>query len=442
MPAVVKESPELLVSPTIVAEGWHGELVVRGEYAHTRFLPSVCYKVSLASTFFHAVGGRRKLPLALTACADQDGTLRVPFAPDIAGAWTARIESEQDSRKHLPIMLALYVLPGALSGLRAYIGELHSHSARSDGTQEPAYPPMRARTYGYDFFALTDHWCYDSSAEMIRAVGKSLGSRMLLLNGEEMHPERELLRLPAEEQPHFHHYHYAAIGHTASVRDAFLASPERTQREVAAIAAQIGARGVTPAVDLLPYAEGVWKVRKAKELGGIVLFSHPYWATPVNLDAGAIEQTFRDREYDAVEALSSADASSYMPNRWYRTGADGTPDPAVGVSDAHSWNESATQSCFTLVVAERLDPESVLEAVRKGRSVACRPDDPPTLVGPLELVDLAAFYLRHVLPKRRRITSLQGALALSRLRGGAYSQELVDALDKDLDAFDALVWGK
>lgn len=440
MPATVQETPELSISPTIMTEGWDGELIVRGEYLHTRFLPSTTYSVSLTSTFFYATVPRRKSPITVSAVSDSNGELHIPFVPDISGEWILKIESEHDGRKHLPVTIACYVLPRELSGFRLYMGELHAHSTGSDGTQQPAYPPMRARTFGYDFFALTDHWNYQSSVEMIRTVGTNLGSRMLLLRGEEMHPERELLQMPPDEQPHGHHYHYTAIGHTESVRDAFLQGGETVRQEVSDIAEELAARGVQKTVDLLPYAEGVWKIRKAREFGGIVLFAHPYWATPVNLDAGAIEQTFRDREYDAVEVLSRADSSSFMPNRWYRTAAEGSPDPAVGVSDSHSSAESVEPSCFTMVLANRLDRESVLEAVRHGRCVACRPDDPPTLVGPPELVDLATFYLAHVLPRRRRITSLQGDIALSGLRGGACSQEMIDALDADLDAFDVSIW--
>jgi hypothetical protein len=34
----------------------------------------------------------------------------------------------------------------------------------------------------------------------------------------------------------------------------------------------------------------------------------------------------------------------------------------------------------------------------------------------------------------------QGNLALSRLRGGGFSQDIVDALDADLDELDRSIW--
>jgi len=430
-----------MISPMIISEGWEGTLTIRGEYPHARFEPMEEYTVEFKSTYFHATNPRRKMPIIRTVTAKKDGSLAVPFAPDIEGEWIVRIEPVKEQPKSRAVVQALYVLSRQLRGYRAYIGDLHAHSTRSDGAQIPAYPPARARTLGYDFFALTDHWCYDSSNEMIRETGKSLGSKMLLLNGEEMHPEKELLTTPQEEQPHAHYYHYVAVGHSAGVREAFFADEEKSKREVRQIAAELEERGVEKGVDLLPYAEGVWKLRKAKELGGVTVFAHPYWATPVNLDIGSLEQTLRDGEVDAVEALSRADSSSHTPNRLSSGGFNGHTYPVVGVSDSHNWYGTPENPHCTFLLAPELSRGALLEAVREGRSVACRMSTPPLLVGPFQYTDLAVFYIDHILPRRRRITALQGNLALSKLRGGAFSQEIIDRLDRDLRELDEAIWG-
>lgn len=421
----------------IVAEGFRGTVRLYGEFEHTRFLPRVSYTVEMRSTFINA-SGRRKAPLVTDCVADDGGSLTVPFEPDMAGEWSFIVSSEDDKRKHTPVTVVAFVQSPALFGLRPYIGELHSHSTRSDGTQTPAYPPSRARTFGYDFFALTDHWFYDSSNEMISDIGDTLGKRMLLLNGEEFHPEKELLRTPVKDQPHAHHYHYTAIGHRSGVREAFQAGGESSEAEVETIASELRERGVGAMVDVRPYAEGVWKIRKVHELGGIAIFPHPYWATPINLDAGAIEQILADREVDAVEIFTTVDHSSFMQNRWRN--ADGEPLPAVGVTDSHNWNSETPDLSFTLVMAEQLTKEAVLGGIKAGRSVACRIRNPDLLVGPFELIPFATFYLDHVLPMRRRVMALQGYLSLSRLRGGAFSQDFTDALDDELDALDTSIW--
>jgi hypothetical protein len=440
MPYVVQESPESVVAPRVVPEGWKGTLRVGGEYEHARLRPGASYSYELLSMFFHATGDRRKAPVKGTATADASGVLVVPFEPDIRGEWVLTVDSTEGGQRNIPMKVAVYVLSPELYRFRPYLGDLHSHSTSSDGKQQAAYVPMRARTYGFDFFALTDHWSYASSVEMKRQVGRMLGSRMLLLPGEEMHPERELLREPERPGGHFHHYHYVAVGHRASVRDAYLADPERSRLEVRRIAEEIEQRGVEDGLDLLPYAEGVWKLRKAKELGALTIYSHPYWCHPVNLDAAAIEQSFADGEADAVEAISTADLLSYMPNRLVSLAARKGPVPVVGVSDGHDWQESLPLRCCTLVMAGELGEAAIFDAIRAGRSVACRMTDPPQLVGPLELVDFAMYYLNRILPRRRRVTSLQGSLALSALRSGAFSQDVVDRLDADLEALDRSMW--
>ena len=82
---------------------------------------------------------------------------------------------------------------------------------------------------------------------------------MLLINGEEMHPDREVAKTP------YIHYHYVAFGQRSGVHDAFISAGENWKSEIDELASEIAERGVDPRMDLLPYAEGVWKLRKARE---------------------------------------------------------------------------------------------------------------------------------------------------------------------------------
>ncbi len=457
MPSIVEESTEFVVSPKIVPDTWKGTVRITGDYEHTRFLPGVDYAYELTSMFFSATSDRKNRTIGGETRADDTGALSIPFEPDMSGEWLLTIRSRDESgdeRKTVPMTVGLYVLPDRLRGFRPYIGELHAHSTASDGRQEPAYPAMRARALGLDFFALTDHRSYDSSVRMIRDIGARLGSRMVLLRGEELHPERGEILGENGDDGHAHKYHYVAVGHHSSVRDAILEGGEAVKREVKAIAEELRRRGFDDDIDIEPYAEGVWKLRKTRELGGIGIYCHPYWAYPVNLDSGAIRRTLRDREFDAVEAISRADFTSYTTNLLLESAAAGiagaaetagpagttepfSPIPMVGVSDAHDWQESIPLQYCTFIMAEHrsaagLSAEDVLDSIRSGRCVACRMSEPPELLGPVELVDFASFYLRRILPIRRRIMSLQGNLALSSLRGGPFSQDLIDALDEDL----------
>ena len=177
MPYSPTDSPEYYLFPRIVTEGWSGSLRLGGDYHHTKLLPGAEYSYEIQSSFFAATGHGKKTAITGKAKASDLGELFIPFKPDITGEWLLRVSSEMDNRKNLPLLLGLYVLQKSLSPYRAFIGDLHSHSMASDGVQEPAYPPMRARTFGYDFFALTDHRNFAPSVEMIKTVGKKTTER-------------------------------------------------------------------------------------------------------------------------------------------------------------------------------------------------------------------------------------------------------------------------
>ena len=244
-----------------------------------------------------------------------------------------------------------------------------------------------------------------------------------------------------EEPPaHFHYYHYVSVGHSESVRDRFLRDRERSSREVGEIAAEVKAREPVSGLDVESYAEGVWKMRRAREWGGLVLYCHPYWAWSLNLDEAAREQTFQDWEFDAVEALSRADASSVMPNRWAAEWAAGRRLPAVGVSDLHDWGPGSRFRHCTYVMAESLSKEGVFDAVLANRCLAYEDTGTPRFVGPLKLVDFAEFYFLRILPLKRRIMSLEAALAFSSLRGVPCSPSVLESVDSALEDLETALW--
>lgn len=443
MPSLRTYSSEYSLFPRVVPAGWSGELVVTGDYLHTRFQEGVEYWYELQSTFYDASGSRLKEPMAGAVTPDADGRLVIAFAPDGLGEWQLTIDTEQIKSRNLPCKLGLFAQAEEWYGYRPYIGELHSHSTGSDGGQEPAYVPVRGRSFGMDFFALTDHRNFQAALEMKEKLGGALGERMVLMAGEELHPEPEDVGDGDHPAIHSHRYHYVSIGQSQSVRDACLSDPGAAAREIQAIAEELRSRGVEEGLDVRGYAEGVWKLRKARELGGTTLFAHPYWGGwPINLDRASIEQSLRDREAHAVEALSRADPSSFMDSRLIELAAEGITWPLVGVSDGHNWNASSPFSYCTLVMAEGLSPAGVLEAIRAGRSVACRLGDPPQYLGPLALVEFAGFYMDSILPLKRDRMALQAQLVFSFLRGGPFNRELVHQIDAELAALEQQLWAE
>jgi hypothetical protein len=438
MAHIIPDSSDYHMEPRVVPEGWSGRLRVRGEYLHTEFQQGVRYAYTLQSFYVLATGDRRRKPVCGVREPEPDGTLEIPFSPDTYGEWMLTIGYEDEHRtRNVPCNLGVYVLPERWWKYRPYIGELHAHSTGSDGTQEPLCVALRGRRAGFDFFALTDHRNFTTSTEMLRRGRELLGDGMLLLTGEEMHPEKdEETGTPVYD----HQYHYVSVGHTQSVRDAYLEDEARSGAEVAAIVEEVRRRGPVNDLDLAAYAEGLWKLRKAKELGGLTLYCHPYWAWPLNLDRPSIDEMFANFETDAVEAFSRADPSSLMTNRLLQRGRTEGTLPVVGVSDVHDWHESTDLEYCTFVMAEERSRQSLLNGIREGRSVACRKQDTWQFLGELELTDFAAFYFARLHRLRTRVTQLQADLALASLRGSASSPELILRLNEELGKLDACLW--
>jgi len=431
MPSTPPDVAGYEMFPRVVPEGWSGKLRVNGEYAHTKLIPGVKYDYRLKSMRWYADTKRNIGPITGSVKANSRGGLAVPFKPDVPGEWVLEVTSEDRSGRVLPT-LGLYVIEPKHCGLRPYIGDLHAHSTGSDGRQEPAYVAIRAREVGFDFFALTDHGNFKSSGEMIRKTQDKLGKSMLLIRGEELHMTDC-------------YFHYVGLGHKRGIED-FRQKDEATwRREVAEIVAELKARPTVPRLDPKIYAEGLWKVRRVKAQGGLTLFSHPYWSwdNSLYIDEAHREQTLLDAEFDAVEAITAVDRTFTMSNRLAALRGEGREVPVVGVSDAHSWLEDATGgACWTYVMAEELTQQSVFDAIRSGRSLACeREESRVRLVGPFELVDFADFHHRRLLPLKRRLMELEARTAFSALRGGSYDRSLVEQLDDELAKLEGNLWG-
>lgn len=434
------DTPEIAMFPRVVPEHYQGSLKVAGEYRHTKFEPGKQYTYIVSSMRWRADSTRKKSGIAGTATAQADGSLSIPFSPDIHGEWIVTIDAE-DGHRHLPAELGAFVMKKKYYELRPFIGELHCHSTGSDGREEPIYTAIRGRQLGYDFFALTDHRNYQTSAEMVKKAGAFLGGSMLLMHGEEMHHE---VSDDESDPARSHLYHFVAAGHRNSVRDLYLSGGDRTQAEVSAIIHELEVRDTIPGLDYRSCADSIWKLRKANELGGMTIFCHPYWAWSLNIDEVDREQTFLDAEFDAVEVFSTADPSNIMTNRYLSAVAAGADYAAVGVSDGHRWGPGTTMRQCTFVLAEELSTEKIVDAVKNQRSIACEEtqanDQIPRLVGPLEFIDFAEYYFLRILPLKRRIMAMGAEIGFSGLRGGAFSKELIDELDQNLKELENDLW--
>jgi len=400
--------------PAVVPADRPTEIVVRPLFEHSRFRPRGSYRIR---------------HLAMERQSDADRKAETAVRPDARGAlrFTLRFAGEQEhvlrigatvsGEKVTVASFRLYSLHEDLLERRPLKGDLHTHSCRSDGVEEPAYVAAAARREGLDFVALTDHSRYDASLEAMEAFA-GVDTDFRIYPGEEIHPPGNPI-------------HMLNVGGRSSVVELFRRQPARYRTEVAAI--RKGLAGLPEGVDAAQYASCLWTFQKTREAGGLAVFCHPYWYWDDHFMApGALtDHLLAERPFDAVEVITSLNSvhtrtnmmeNTYHTARYYEECGRGGPIPAIGVSDAHRVEGASDFGrCYTVVFPQSPEAADVIDSIRRGFSVAV--ENLPGLGarphGPFRLVKLTHFLIREVFPAHDEICREEGQRLLAHIaRGG------------------------
>lgn len=383
---------------------------------------SVTLRVSGAS-------GRGPLRLRLLPAEGIAGRLRHPEVGELGrlsaeGTLTVRCtfptEQEyffclEDASSAKPALLAearVYAVRGDLFARLPWKGDLHMHSKRSDGQDEPAEVLAACRRIGMDFAALTDHHAYQPSLDAIRAFD-GCPTDLVMLPGEEVHPPG----CPV---------HIVNAGGEVSVNAAF--AGEAYAREIAELERDVAEELASfPADDRAQYAAALWCFRRIRSTGGLGIFCHPSWISRSRYDVpGALtDLIFAGQPYDALELiggyqLHEAESNVYQVARWAEERARGARIPVVGVSDAHGCNNGRLFGWYyTIAFAATPCWADVLPAIRAEWSVAveARPGEVCRAFGPYRLVMFAHFLLREIFARHDALCAEEGALMLAWARG-------------------------
>ena len=295
-------------------------------------------------------------------------------------------------------VLQVYSLCNDLYGMRCFKGEVHCHTYESDGIQDVCHTVGNYRTAGYDFMAITDHYI-TMGAEKAKRIFDSAPVDMTLFLGEECH-------VPTEQ------IHAVHIGGRESVTTYFRNHPETAEQEMLAIEADLN---LPSHINRRDYAWRVWIARKAREFGGVSILAHPHWIWfETYFMASAItQQLLADGIYDALDITDQeADTTVAL---WAEMQARGHRIPVVGCTDSH-YTDANNPHCparggYTIVFAPTRNEQSILTAIREGRSVAVNATgDPERVQGPYRLVKFARFLLDNYYPIYKRLCHNQGVL--------------------------------
>lgn len=296
----------------------------------------------------------------------------------------------------------IYSVEPDLLGRLPWKGDVHMHSCRSDGREDPAYVAAACRSIGLDFMALTDHRRYLPSL-MAMAAFRGVPCDLRIYPGEEIH-------LP--DNP----VHMVNFGGRRSINA--LGRSEAYRSEVAAVQKTLSS--LPEGVDPYQYASCLWCFRRIRETGGLGIFCHPYWFTDHRYtpSAALTSWIFETQIFDAYEIIGGYHLYEVASNtlqvaRYHEERAMGRRIPIVGVSDAHGCERGELFGWYyTIVFAPSADYADLSEAIRECWSVAVEalPAQEPRAYGPFRLVKYALFLMREVFPLHDELCVEEGRL--------------------------------
>ena len=387
-----------------------------------RLQPMEVYTISHHPDYWSHHGDRYPW-VTLAACGD--GLYCADFALDAEQRYTIKVRVGETEIYNGYI----YAVDPDLAALRPYKGDVHLHTKRSDGMDEPFDAACAYRAAGYDFIAVTDHGRYYPSDELHREMS-GLTHRFRVMHGEEVHPKGGS------------YFHIVSLDARRHVTEVFEQRPDYAAAEIDRILAE---RDLSACPDPRAAAIRLFIVDEIHRAGGFAVLAHPFWESggEYNYQTAECLYHLRQGHFDALELLGGNDDTGNGNNLlelvWHDLRAEGHRIPIVGSSDAHTttiygdYDQFSRQ--FTLIFAAAY--ADLLPAVVDGRSVAVRRESAKHFrcVGDYRYAKYARFLMAEYYPARAALDAAHAA-ALS-----ARDTAAITAAEADLVAFDAKFYG-
>jgi len=318
---------------------------------------------------------------------------------------------------------SVYALGEDMQGRYPFRGDLHVHSCRSDGREDPAIVCANYRGAGYDFMIMSDHRRYYPSLEARRAF-EGVAPSFTLFPGEEV-------QLPLTD------IHIINAGGRYSINA--LVDGNRNQQERGDDPAYRSVDGVCPPVlsreeyewqvreiakadplgaetPNISYAACVWAFDRIREAGGLGIFCHPYWRRKwgQQVPEKFLSLMMREHPFDAFEVLGGEryfEHNGFQTIRYYEELAKGNDLPIVGSTDTHGSTEHNDGAfiCSTIVFAKENTVEALTGAIRERYSLAVDTISKEyRLVGSLRFQKYAAFLINCYYPLHDRCCAIEG----------------------------------
>ena len=391
------------VYPKVIPADEISVIRIRPRFAHACFAENA--EITVTHAFYDRTSPSREPEWKI-----EDGTLIVRDHFESEQEHSLQVVLSFENGKERKMDFRVFSLLPDWYALRPFKGDIHIHSNKSDGLEDGRYVAARYRQAGFDFMALTDHGRYDPSL-IARDIMADYGCDMLVCPGEEVH-------LP-DNPTHIVHF-----GGKYSINKLAFDDEAKYRAEVAEYMKNIPESYDGPT--RFQVAASEWTFDRIREAGGIAMYCHPYWRPLYHNYVGedTNELLMERNKFDVLEVIGGflrhqTECNRLAISRWQEERAKGKKIPVAGISDCHGCDGDLANWFYTIVFSEKLDFDSIAEAIRDERCVAVHtlPGEYPLVVGPFRLTRFAHFLLRQFYPYHNELCRMEGEIMRRDLSG-------------------------
>lgn len=424
-------SPENLlyydVFPKVIACGKETEIHIRPLGGRPQFTPGATYKLIICAM---DGGTPWQYPLASDwrysdIVCNEEGGFTFSHTFDSEQGYFLRLEDMEGKRIN---QFPVYAVEGELIGRYPFIGDLHMHTIRSDGSQLPAVVAANYRKRGYDFTVISDHRRYWPSLEAIDAY-KDVDTEMVIVPGEEVHlPDVDGKQNGVHIVNFGGEYSINALTHGEAhdekgadpkYRSLYGKCPDYMDKETFddMMRSLMAEADLPEGIDPYPAVCCKWIFDEIKKANGLGIFAHPNWIANVyHVAEKFTEYMMETQPFDAFEVLGGEnyyEQNGFQTIKYYEDRAKGRRYPIVGSTDSHSSHEQNRNSkiCSTIIFAPECERTQLIDSVKKFWSVAVDTiNEDFRLVGESRLVRYGAFLLQYFFPIHDDLCAEEGRL--------------------------------
>lgn len=330
---------------------------------------------------------------------------------------------------------SVYCVDSDLVGRYPFIGDLHMHTTRSDGRQDPAVVCANYRRYGYDFTVISDHMRYYPSLEAINAY-KDVKIEMNIVPGEEVHMPRvngktndiHIVNFGGEYSINAltEGNHLKEVGPDKKYRSLKGECPDiMSYDEYQAKMQELADNADLPDdIDAIPYSVCCWIFDEIRKANGLGIFAHPTWKRDAYHAPDAFARYMLEKKpFDAFEVLGGEryfEHNGFQTVMYYETMAKGVRLPIVGSTDSHSSYESNDGAfiCETIVFSPENEKNALIKSIKDFYSAAV--DTISTeyrIVGESRFVRYGCFLLDNFFPLHDELCYEEGRLMKQYITG-------------------------